>query len=149
MRNEWNPIATVAWSLVVVSALLLAVALGLLVSSITTTPEWSFTLFEAIGCALAALSLVGLFSGIGLLRRARLARYSAMATLSLAAAYWALSTFNLFFALVSNANAFFLELASHPVPNIGVCLISLFGLAWCIYSVRVLRSPEARHALGA
>ena len=148
MSNDWKPVARIAWTFVLASSLLLAMSLWLLASSISTF-DWRFGLFEAMVCTLAALSLAGLMSGVGLLRRSRLARYSTICLLIVAAAYWSLSVVNLLFALVGDTTNFVAELSEHPASGIGVCLISLLGLGWCIYGVKTLRRPEVKREFSA
>jgi hypothetical protein len=147
MSNEWKPVRRIAWTFVLVSSVLLAMSLWLLAMSFLAF-ERRFDLFEAMGCSLAALSLAGLISGVGLLKRSQLARYSALSLLVLAAAYWGLSIINLLFALAGEPTKFLAELGDYPFSGAGVCLISLLGLAWCIYCFMTLRRAEVRREFG-
>lgn len=148
MSTVRRSVSSIAWAFVLVSSLLFALSLSLL-ASVALDAGWRVTRFEAASITLAVLSLAGLFSGVGLLKRYGPARYFALFLLGLAAVYWSISVGNLLLSLFGATTMFLAELRDYPAAGEATCAISFFGLWWCVGCIKKLRRPEVKREFGA
>jgi len=148
LAKDWNSVLRLAWTLIAVSSIVLIAALVGLTLSLRDLGD-RFSMIEIVPSVLALLSAAGLGSGIGLLKRQRLARYSTIAVLVVAGLFLLNSLIGLLLHLVNKPSDFLSGLQADPLPGLAVCMLSLLGVVWCAYSVSVLRRPVVRNGFGA
>jgi hypothetical protein len=148
MHHVQKYLSRTAWIFIVPSAALLCISVALLGTSLTAT-GWQFTLFEALASALGVLSMAGLVCGLGLLKRANVARLCAIGLLSTAVCFWGLSFVQILAAAAGDPQEFLNQVLLEPAESYAVILVSIAGALWCLRTIYMLHQPGVRREFDA
>ncbi len=118
-------------------------SVALLLSSVVAH-GWEFSLFEALGSAIALLAGAGIACGVGLRRRHNASRVAAVGLLSAASFFWLMSILQLVGSAVSAPQKFLDEMLASPALAAVVLLLPMLLLVWCSHTAYSLRRPEVR-----
>jgi amino acid transporter len=148
MHHVHKYLSITGWIFIVPSAALLCISVALLAASLTAT-GWRFTLFEALASGLGVLSISVLVCGVGLLKRAKVARLCAIGLLSSAGCFWGLSIVQFMAAAAVDPREFLNQVVLEPAEPSAAILISIAGALWCFHTVYMLHQPGVRREFDA
>jgi hypothetical protein len=148
MREANKYLSLTGWIIAIPSVLSLVMAAALLVSSWVTF-EWQLSMFEAMGGAIALLSLLGFFCGLGVLRRKKVAWLPSIIWLGVGAAFWVLSTLSMLLDSIDSPSMLLFQIRETPFISGTTILLNVAMSAWFIHTIYMFCRVEVKNAFDA